>query len=500
MKGSLENSELGLRSAAIQILRESGPIHYHDLTERILERGLAVSNSKTPDASVRATINGDIRKYGEKSEFIRTGPGTFALRSFHIEAVGTTPDEPEGVPSATENTDESEDGASDQLFVRTPLFPTYREVRELLQVWPGRPRKQITALQSTIGGLRGTPQNTVDWTTPDEWIPERLTGEDHDLASAIWLSSGKSVNPRHTYGHWLLCRRYRLVEEQRDGKLCLTDRGREFLHHEGSATEAFLDTREGVAKLLAMVAELGPTRAGGLLTEWSEYLTRYSRFGTRSTFRDTMRRRLNNLLDRHLITREGSMYSVTEDGIEHLKRIEFEAVPNGDEAAQLWALVKRQTSSVRDNLRETLASIDPFAFEHLVKRLLEEMDYQDVEVTARSGDGGVDVVADIELGITRIREVIQAKRHKRTIQRKDLDALRGSLYRFNAVRGTIITTSKYSSGTEQAAFATGVAPITLIDGEKLIDLLMEHAIGVRKRSIEMLEFDPEAFSDLEGDD
>ena len=134
-----------------------------------------------------------------------------------------------------------------------------------------------------------------------------------------------------------------------------------------------------------------------------------------------------------------------------------------------------------------------------MKRLLVEMDYQDVEVTTRSGDGGVDVVANIELGITRIREVIQAKRHKRTIQRKDLDALRGSLYRFDAVRGTIITTSKYSSGTAEAAFATGVAPITLIDGEKLIDLLVEYGIGVRKRTVEMLEFDRDAFSDLEVD-
>ena len=499
MNVSSGNSGISLRSEAIQILRESGPMHYQELTKRILERGLAVSTSKTPDASVRATISGDIKKYGNESEFIRIGPGTFGLSPAHTVTTGTIIDEPESALSATDDTDEAEERTSNQLFVRTPLFPIYREVLELLRVWPGRRRKQITALQSSIGGLRGTPQNTVDWTDPDAWIPERLSGDDRDLASAIWLSSGKSVNPRHTYGHWLLCRRYRLVEEQRDGKLYLTDRGREFLHDEGGATEAFLDTREGVAKLLAMVAELGPTRAGGLLTEWSEYLTRYSRFGTRSTFRDTMRRRLNNLLDRCLITREGAMYSVTDSGIEHLKRLRFKEVPDGDEDTQLWALVKRQASSVRDNLRETLSSLDPFAFEHLVKRLLVEMDYQDVEVTARSGDGGVDVVADIELGITRIREVIQAKRHKRTIQRKDLAALRGSLYRFDAVRGTIITTSKYSSGTEEAAFATGVAPITLIDGEKLIDLLVEHGIGVRKRPIEMLEFDPEAFSDLEGD-
>ncbi len=144
--------------------------------------------------------------------------------------------------------------------------------------------------------------------------------------------------------------------------------------------------------------------------------------------------------------------------------------------------------------------MDPFAFEHLVKRLLEEMDYQNVEVTSPSGDGGVDVVADIELGITSVREVVQVKRHRRAIQRKDLDALRGSLYRFNAVRGTIIATSRFSKGTIDAAFATGAAPITLIDGDKLIDLLIEHGIGVRKRTVELLEVDPSDFqtSELEG--
>lgn len=97
------------------------------------------------------------------------------------------------------------------------------------------------------------------------------------------------------------------------------------------------------------------------------------------------------------------------------------------------------------------------------------------------------------------RWFIQAKRHKRTIQRKDLDALRGSLYRFNAVRGTIITTSRFSKGTQEAAFADGTAPITLIDGDKLIDLLIEHGIGVRKKTLEILEVEPGDFGAIEED-
>jgi restriction endonuclease Mrr len=97
------------------------------------------------------------------------------------------------------------------------------------------------------------------------------------------------------------------------------------------------------------------------------------------------------------------------------------------------------------------------------------------------------------------REVVQAKRHERTIQRKNLDELRGSLYRFNAVRGTIIATSRFLKGTEEAAIAGAAAPITLIDGDKLIDLLIEHGIGVRKRTLEVLAVDPDVFADLEGE-
>ncbi len=51
----------------------------------------------------------------------------------------------------------------------------------------------------------------------------------------------------------------------------------------------------------------------------------------------------------------------------------------------------------------------------------------------------------------------------------------------------------------EAAFATGAGPITLIDGDKLTDLLIEHCVGVRKRTIEMLEVDPSAFAAAEGD-
>ena len=213
--------------------------------------------------------------------------------------------------------------------------------------------------------------------------------------------------------------------------------------------------------------------------------------------KDTMRRRLANLIARGLVERKGNLYAATPDACFTSRKPKTRTTPSLETTTKCGALVRQHANTVRESLRRQLQDMDPFAFEHLIKRLLEEMDYQNVEVTSRSSDGGVDVVADIEIGITSVREVVQAKRHRRAIQRKDLDALPGSLYRFNDVRGTIVTTSRFSKGTQDAAFATGTAPITLVDGEKLVDLLIEHGIGVSKRTIELLEVDADAIAAIE---
>ncbi len=104
------------------------------------------------------------------------------------------------------------------------------------------------------------------------------------------------------------------------------------------------------------------------------------------------------------------------------------------------------------------------------------------------------VVGTIKVGITEVREVVQVKRLRSNVQRPVLDQLRGSLHRFGAMRGTIITTSAFSKGTREAAFEPGAPPITLIDGETLIQLLIDHGIGVSKRKLELWELDADALS------
>ena len=136
---------------------------------------------------------------------------------------------------------------------------------------------------------------------------------------------------------------------------------------------------------------------------------------------------------------------------------------------------------------------DRYHFEHLIGDLMEAMGYEDVIVTKQSGDKGVDVVATVQFGITTVREVVQVKRHsKASIPRQTIDQLRGSLPYHQAIRGTLITLGKISKGATEAALFPGAAPITLIDGERLLDLLIEHGIGIKKRLVELWEVDAAA--------
>lgn len=457
------------------ILQRAGqPLHYRRIADLLVQ--VKPLETKTPANSVYSRMLLD-----RKSRFVRVDAGVFGLRETEGAAATGT--------AAT---------ALPERKVRIPLFPLYSEMRLLLSVLDGCPRTSLMGFLSQIASLRGTPQEPRDWTAPDEWIPERLSGDEQQLAQAIWEGSKQQVNPRHIRGHWYLAKGYDLLLEDDAGALRLTELGQDFIQNPAGETVQLLDRQEGLIKLLSVVAERGPGRRGDLLPEWSHYLQAVSNFNSDSTFKDTLRRRLLNLVDRQLIARSGNIYQITQAGLDYLEQVGVETISVGsplgtpsppDELHQLYELATRQREAVREQLRDLLLDMDPYQFEDLVRRLLEEMGYEDVETTSPANDKGVDVVGNIEVGITAVREVVQVKRHRSNIQRPVLDALRGSLHRFGAVRGTIINTSGFSTGTRNAAFERGAAPITLIDGDKLVDLLIEHQLGVRKKAIEILELD-----------
>jgi hypothetical protein len=80
-------SEQSWKSAIIAVLTESKEaLHYHEITERILTRGLKTTSGATPDATVNAQISASIKHDDIASPFLRVAKGTFTLRSNGVAA------------------------------------------------------------------------------------------------------------------------------------------------------------------------------------------------------------------------------------------------------------------------------------------------------------------------------------------------------------------------------------------------------------------------------
>jgi HJR/Mrr/RecB family endonuclease len=152
--------------------------------------------------------------------------------------------------------------------------------------------------------------------------------------------------------------------------------------------------------------------------------------------------------------------------------------------------VRRNNAEVRERLRQELREMDPFAFEDLVALLLEALGFVDVEVTARSGDGGVDVRGALAVGgITNVKTAIQVKRWAKNVPGKTVRELRGGLSPHE--RGLIITTSDFTRDAKTEADTADRMPISLVNGEKLVALLIEHGIGVVLTEARILRLDPQ---------
>ena len=466
--------------AAESVLRGTKePMHVAAITRKALEGGVLKTDGQTPVASMGAVLAVHVKKQGESSRFVRTAPSTYGLREW----LGS------GKIAA------SVADRGDRKAVRVPHFPLYSEVRALIPILSGVAVKTLTGMQTAIHAQSGNPRATKDWSDPAKWIPDCLTGDHADLAGRIWAESQGTVNPRHMVGHALLLRRYGLLRAEAGGRLVMTPEGKTFLDESGTDVELQIDEDEGLLKILSLVAELGPARRGVLLDPWRAYLADVGTARADSYVAGTLYKRLRNLVAREHVAREGQSYVVTDSGLQWLDSRKHGSEPcDVDLYQQILNLSRQHKTQVQDAILDVLREMDPYEFEGLIAQLLECMGYEDCEVTPRGGDKGIDVVATYGVGITSIRVVVQAKRQPGNVGRPVLDGLRGSLHRFQADRGTIITIGGFSRGTREAATEVGVTPITLIDGLQLVKLLTENGIGIRKKSIEIWELDPSAFS------
>ena len=90
-------SEMTWRKAIDKVLGESTkPLHYNEITERIIADGLRKNLGATPAATVNAQISSSIKHEHAKSPYVRVAKGVFALKAGGVPGVAVplklTPD------------------------------------------------------------------------------------------------------------------------------------------------------------------------------------------------------------------------------------------------------------------------------------------------------------------------------------------------------------------------------------------------------------------------
>lgn len=142
---------------------------------------------------------------------------------------------------------------------------------------------------------------------------------------------------------------------------------------------------------------------------------------------------------------------------------------------------QRIRNDLTSDLLQKLKACSPAFFERLVVEVIVKMGYggtrQDAgKAIGKSRDGGIDgIIKEDKLGLDAI--YIQAKRWENTVGRPEIQKFVGALTGLRAKKGLFITTSNFSSDSEDYVSRID-AKVVLIDGETLAQLMIEYNVGV----------------------
>lgn len=168
-----------------------------------------------------------------------------------------------------------------------------------------------------------------------------------------------------------------------------------------------------------------------------------------------------------------------------------------NEQIELEDIDAPETQGWREELYRVLTKeVSADAFERLTQRLLRESGFVQVEVTGRTGDGGIDGkgIAKIH-GFMSFHVIFQCKKYQGTVSAGDIRDFRGAMVG-RADKGLFITTGTFTPAAVKEATRDGAPPIDLVDGEQLAEKLKEFQLGIKTEMIEKVTLDKDWFANL----
>lgn len=128
--------------------------------------------------------------------------------------------------------------------------------------------------------------------------------------------------------------------------------------------------------------------------------------------------------------------------------------------APMHRRAKEHYEITEKDLQNNFRRFEPYEFEHLIAKLFAAKGYQ-VEVTQKSGDFGVDVLARAGHDIV----AIQVKHWEASVGGPDVHKTLGSMLTFGATRAMVITTSDFTNQAYE--IRKRGAPVVLWNGERV---------------------------------
>jgi len=141
-------------------------------------------------------------------------------------------------------------------------------------------------------------------------------------------------------------------------------------------------------------------------------------------------------------------------------------------------------ASFRSQLLEKLNELTPRQFELFARKLLQAYGFVDVKVTNVSSDGGVDGYGKLRLGLATMNVAFQCKRWQGNVGRPEVDKFRGAI-QGEFEQGVFFVTSDFTPQAREASLKSGAVPIILLNGESIVDLMIQKGIGVERIPIYM---------------
>lgn len=162
------------------------------------------------------------------------------------------------------------------------------------------------------------------------------------------------------------------------------------------------------------------------------------------------------------------------------------------DSEDLMSTGREQISALwEERLHDELLKLNPAAFERLCQRILRESGFTQVEVTGRSGDGGIDGRGIIKIGgLLSFHIIFQCKRYVGKVSAEQIRDFRGAM-QGRADKGLFITTGGFTREAKTEATRDGAPPIDLIEGDDLVEKMRELGLGVKIQTEEVVEIDQE---------